>query len=588
MAGGDSPNFISSGSRILWFVIRLIFCLFCFFLLDSCSRNFSRNNYKILLIGLDGASLDIVYRLASENRIPNIQRLIEQGSTGYLDSIKWKKRYSSERGLFSPIIWASIVTGKFPSKHGIEDFTLPLPSNTNFQMGSDSEGVRSSVLSFPFHSSDRMSIRFRAKAPAGLDEIQLEVDFNGAHIGSCSLAKEFTEYTFPVGKEKKQWIENRITFHFDRVQPVKASFVGADVDFIRVLSSNGQELLDYFPTNETDLFGDGWLYRKPKSMTLAGSFHFRTRTLWEILSHQNKRIGVVGWWETWPAFKINGHMASSYLGVHGEQNRNQNSVDLYEDLTYPPELLNEIRPLYESRDKLVPEFEDRFFELEKCACIGSTQEKIILSRFWQDKFFGNIAKYMIQKNDNYDLFAVYFRGTDTVCHQFLGYSEHPEVLEEECGGKPGCDLERIRRIVDNYYTFVDSLIGDLLKTRDSNTITFIVADHGEFAEGRAGNHRNNGIVLLQGPGIRPHAITRASVLDVTPTILYLMGLPLGQDMDGNVIKEALEENILQKAPVSFITSYDRIVQPGSPGIKSLNPELQKEEEEELKALGYIN
>ena len=59
-------------------------------------------------------------------------------------------------------------------------------------------------------------------------------------------------------------------------------------------------------------------------------------------------------------------------------------------------------------------------------------------------------------------------------------------------------------------------------------------------------------------------------------------------MDGNVIKEALEGSILQKAPASFISSYDRIVPSETSTIKSIDSALQKEEEEELKALGYIN
>ena len=47
----------------------------------------------------------------------------------------------------------------------------------------------------------------------------------------------------------------------------------------------------------------------------------------------------------------------------------------------------------------------------------------------------------------------------------------------------------------------------------------------------------------------------ASVVDVAPTLLYLMGLPLGRDMDGSLLTDVLDDELKKSQPVTFISSY---------------------------------
>ena len=65
----------------------------------------------------------------------------------------------------------------------------------------------------------------------------------------------------------------------------------------------------------------------------------------------------------------------------------------------------------------------------------------------------------------------------------------------------------------------------------------------------------DGLALFYGPGIAQGAKFQGSVVDVTPTLLYLMGLPLGQDMDGTLLADILEESLSRSQPVTFISSY---------------------------------
>ncbi len=85
------------------------------FLLGACGGNAGRRG-RVLLVGIDGASLRVVEPLMREGRLPHLQQLAEQGASGPLRSL---------HPLLSPRIWTTIATGKVPAKHGIENWMTP-------------------------------------------------------------------------------------------------------------------------------------------------------------------------------------------------------------------------------------------------------------------------------------------------------------------------------------------------------------------------------------------------------------------------------------------------------------------------------
>lgn len=570
-----------------FFVIALLFSALLGSLLIWTGESRSSSRYRILLIGIDGGSWDIIRRLASENRIPNLQRLMERGSSGYLDSVNWRTKTQRKLGYFSPVVWSSIATGKLPSKHGVEDFQLPVPGSMQFRMGYNEEAPPASPeLVFPFNTRDRMDLVMSARAPNKLDRVELQVFLNDRLAGTCILKPEFTTCHVSLDPGFLRWQENRLSFRYDQTRNFGLNHVGADVDYIRIFGSDGQQLHDYSPARDRDYFLQGWITEPTRELALASSFHMRTLTLWEILSSFHKRVAVVGWWATWPAYKVNGYLVTSHVGLHGERSGQANFLSLPK-LTYPEKFIDEVVPLYQPKEAMIPEFGKRFFKMGECGCIGSRQEHIVLERFWQDAFFSKISQKLLDKKDPFDLFAVYFRGTDTMSHQFIGYSENEEILQNECSGLPGCDLDRIRNALFNYYSFIDAQIGEIMQRTDRKTIVFVITDHGEFAIGRQGTHKNNGFIISAGPGVRKINYQSASTLDITPTILYLLDLPVAQDMDGKVLTEGFDRKLLLEKQISYIDSYDRLI-PGHSQQVIVDQKLEEQNSEELKALGYIN
>ncbi|MCK4915439.1 MAG: hypothetical protein KAS89_04670, partial [Candidatus Eisenbacteria sp.] len=80
----------------------------------------------------------------------------------------------------------------------------------------------------------------------------------------------------------------------------------------------------------------------------------------------------------------------------------------------------------------------------------------------------------------------------------------------------------------------------------------------------------------------------ASVLDITPTILALCGLPVAEDMDGSVLTEAIDRDFLRAHPVRTIETYELELEPTDAADREpIESPIDDEVRERLRALGYI-
>ena len=68
---------------------------------------------KVFVLGLDGATWDILKPLIDAGDLPNLKRLAETGASGQLDSIFPP---------LSPVAWTGVMTGKNSGKHGVFEF----------------------------------------------------------------------------------------------------------------------------------------------------------------------------------------------------------------------------------------------------------------------------------------------------------------------------------------------------------------------------------------------------------------------------------------------------------------------------------
>lgn len=64
----------------------------------------------LLVVGLEGASLDAVLPLASQGRLPFLASVVDGGAYGHLASLTPNRR---------KVLWSTLATGKYPYKHGL-------------------------------------------------------------------------------------------------------------------------------------------------------------------------------------------------------------------------------------------------------------------------------------------------------------------------------------------------------------------------------------------------------------------------------------------------------------------------------------
>ena len=156
------------------------------------------------------------------------------------------------------------------------------------------------------------------------------------------------------------------------------------------------------------------------------------------------------------------------------------------------------------------------------------------------------------------------------------------------GEKPDLELLKKEEVYSGpYVSAAPDLVFDFKKSTvlPSHAFKFsgILAPRRHF-----GTHHYEGIFLLRGPGVKPgHRIDGCVIADVTPTIFYLLGQPVPNDFDGNVLKDAFLTDFLQRHPISFQEPIGISPQRGDER-KTYTPEEASEIAEKLRNLGYLD
>jgi predicted AlkP superfamily phosphohydrolase/phosphomutase len=97
--------------------------------------------------------------------------------------------------------------------------------------------------------------------------------------------------------------------------------------------------------------------------------------------------------------------------------------------------------------------------------------------------------------------------------------------------------------------------------------------------GDSGCHRSHGILIAWGPEVRRGPVEGAHIMDLAPTILHLLGLPVPEDMDGHVLTEMLASD----RPVTYETSSSLLTDAEA----GLSEADAAEVEDRLRSLGYL-
>ena len=104
----------------------------------------------------------------------------------------------------------------------------------------------------------------------------------------------------------------------------------------------------------------------------------------------------------------------------------------------------------------------------------------------------------------------------------------------------------------------------------------------------SGHHTSfpEGICIMKGPHIIPGAnLTAPNIVDITPTVLYLMGEALHEDMDGRVLTEAINKEYIKSHPI--VKSSEGLIKKDIAESGILSSKDEEEIKKRLNELGYM-
>ncbi len=315
------------------------------------------------------------------------------------------------------------------------------------------------------------------------------------------------------------------------------------------------------------------------------------KAVWNIFNQNDLRSNVIGWWPSHPAEPINGVMVSNHF---------QTAVadldkpwPLRPGTVHPPRLAENLADLRIHPAEL--ENEDLLPFIPRAAEIDSTNDNLltICAKTLAETSSVHAAATAALQLEPWDFAAVYYDGIDHFGHGFMRY--HPPRLpwvEEK-------DFELYKDVIESAYRFHDMMLDVLLRIAGEDTTVLLMSDHGfesghlrikslpNEPAGPAAEHSPFGIFCLRAPDVRAgERIHGASLLDITPTLLHLAGLPVARDMDGQVLVNCFRS----PQTVHLIDSWEDI--PGATGEHPAGTGLDAADAQQslrqLVELGYID
>lgn len=340
-----------------------------------------------------------------------------------------------------------------------------------------------------------------------------------------------------------------------------------------------------------------------KTIPVTSNFR-KTQAIWNMVTRSGGKVGVTGWWATWPAEAVDGYVITDKLAyqLFGLGSTTDGALD--KGMVFPENLGDHIRPLVMHKKDVSMDTVRRYLDLPSDwetsqGVTADDRERVDLFRGYiaQAESYRRIA-LDLTKRERPLLDMVYFEAPDEVSHMFMCF--RPPAMSS-------VDPKRVQwfgQAVDRYYEETDRIIGDFAKQAESEGAAIVIcSDHGfksgpdrpntdsRIGKGAAADwHRKYGIIVCAG---QPFAtggkeIEEASILDITPTLLAALGMPTGQDMDGRVLEDAFNRQFLTQFPLRRIASYETGSRPRSTANPAPDSGVEQEQLEALAALGYID
>lgn len=320
----------------------------------------------------------------------------------------------------------------------------------------------------------------------------------------------------------------------------------------------------------------------------------KVKAIWNILNQEGYKSNIVAWWPSNPAEPINGVMVSNLYQIATKPLNEE--WEMPKGTIHPEELSETMKKFRIHPHQINMEQAQAFLPNVKTdEALRSDPRTTSVLRTMANAGTIHSATCHLLENSDWDFTAVYHDAIDHFSHIAMRYfpPRRPEIPEK--------DFEDYKDVVEAAYLLHDRMLARMMSLIDEeNTTVLLISDHGFHCDhqrplyipkepsGPAVEHSPFGVFVMAGPGIKNDGrqISGLSVLDITPTLLHHMELPVGKDMEGKVLHACFEE----AREVNWIESWEQV--PGDTGmhdeILREDPWAAQEALQQLVDLGYID
>ncbi|RLA87962.1 MAG: hypothetical protein DRG20_06790 [Deltaproteobacteria bacterium] len=546
---------------------------------------------KVLIIGIDAATFDIIEPLVNKGLLPTFKHLMQKGSFGKL---------ISTIPPVTPPAWTSIVTGKNPGKHGVFDFYMP-----------PCFGYNRRILTA---KANRAKTLWKLLSERGLKVGVLNVpltyppeEVNGFIVPGMQYALcTNQEFTYPrelffelkrvLGKYEVIWGDlkslytNELDEFLDKWEEILEIRKKATLYLMQKYSWNFFMVVFYVIDpiqhhfwkffDKTHPLYEPALAQK-YGMIITHFYQKLDEAIAEILRHVDENTTIIIVSDHGAGAEIKSFYLNLWLKKEGLLRFKEFSYNFLARMKWPHFIYKALKRLkYPGISWTVP-----LNQLKELKRDIDPREGLEVSYFidWPNTkaFTGNHTEQGIYLN-------VKGREPQGIVSEGKEYDELREYIIYRLYQLK--DPETNEKVVDKVYKKEEVYHGSYIKFAPD---LFLVLKGGSYLAQKeiypgplfrytnktTGTHRLEGIFIATGSGIKKgKRISKLHVTDITPTVLALLGQPIPLDMDGQVLKEIMADELIVR--YENISSHTETKE-------GISPKEEEEIKETLRNLGYL-
>jgi predicted AlkP superfamily phosphohydrolase/phosphomutase len=539
------------------------------------------NAPKTAVIGWDGATFDVIDPLMQAGALPNLERLMSKGAWGQL---------ASTLHPISPTAWTSFMTGMNPGKHGVFDFVGP-DEDGRFRVVSGG-AVRAETL------WARLSRAGRRVAVVNVPMTYPPEPVNGFLVSGMDAPRRNQAFTYPPDLARE--LHDRFGGYQVGVRARAVALTAVDSftpRYVRRLCDltrlHGEVACDLLERHSPDFLAVVFIAPDRAQHALG---HLMTDGIspddgiGQVYRACDRALGCIleKLDDDWTVLLMSDHGACAYQRVFelGTWLAMQGWLRLHPVRRYDA-LAEYLAPVQRRLSRLLnrsarskpdkARFLDRImWEETKAFAVGAFGSIYINTH-------GRFPNGIVEPGREYRAVR------DQIAEELLS------IRDPQTGDTI---VRAVHRASDVYQGPYVHLAPDLLvETTNSYFVRNNLEQHEDrltYAAGRyrgrslahTGRHTPNGILIAAGaPFSRGECSDGAHIVDVAPTVLYLSGLPVSADMDGQPLLDWMELDYRRTHSIAWAT-------PQAPGevqrdASSYGPEEAAAVEAHLRDLGYI-